>query len=184
MPRCSPMPVVHFYLYIFLGYQCNGAPLGLQKSHGEGIIRHTHKRTDIATTRPNRPGGPIRWKILGPCPVVDKQLSSVCKSCLSYPTILKTVLNGDFFRRRGGGGGVEKRGKKKKKKKKSRNLFKFVLVLLSASVERVGVSRMQDFWLYSLWNPYHRTQFFWGTRSSHWFFKVGKGTKWWVLANF
>ena len=28
---------------------------------------------------------------------------------------------------------------------KSRNLFKFVLVLLSASVERVGVSRMRDF---------------------------------------
>ena len=29
--------------------------------------------------------------------------------------------------------------------KKSRNLFKFVLVLLSASVEWVGVSRMRDF---------------------------------------
>ena len=30
---------------------------------------------------------------------------------------------------------------------KSRNLLKFVLVLLSASVERVGVSRMRDFFL-------------------------------------
>ena len=30
---------------------------------------------------------------------------------------------------------------------KSRNLFKFVSVLLSASVERVGASRMQDFFL-------------------------------------
>ena len=30
-------------------------------------------------------------------------------------------------------------------KKKLTNLFKFVLVLLSASVERVGVSRMRDF---------------------------------------
>ena len=30
---------------------------------------------------------------------------------------------------------------------KSCNLFKFLLVLLSASVERVGVSRMQDFYL-------------------------------------
>ena len=28
---------------------------------------------------------------------------------------------------------------------KSRNLFKFVLVLLSASVERVDISRMRDF---------------------------------------
>ena len=28
---------------------------------------------------------------------------------------------------------------------KSRNLFKFVSVLLSASLERVGVSRMRDF---------------------------------------
>ena len=37
--------------------------------------------------------------------------------------------------------------KKEKKKKidKSRDLFKFVSVLLSASVERVGVSRMRDF---------------------------------------
>ena len=34
---------------------------------------------------------------------------------------------------------------KKKKNDKSRNLFKFVSVLLSASVERVGVSRMRDF---------------------------------------
>ena len=47
--------------------------------------------------------------------------------------------------------GAEKRGKKKnyhasyRKKKKSCNLFKFVLVLLSASVERVCVSRMRDF---------------------------------------
>ena len=32
---------------------------------------------------------------------------------------------------------------------KSRDLFKFVLVLLSASVERVGVSRMRDFTMYS-----------------------------------
>ena len=30
-------------------------------------------------------------------------------------------------------------------KDKSRNLFKFVSVLLSASVERVGVSRVRDF---------------------------------------
>ena len=29
----------------------------------------------------------------------------------------------------------------------SRNLFKFVLVVLSASVERVGVSRMRDFFI-------------------------------------
>ena len=36
---------------------------------------------------------------------------------------------------------------KKKGKDKSRNLFKFVLGLLSASVERVGVSRMRDFFL-------------------------------------
>ena len=33
---------------------------------------------------------------------------------------------------------------------KSRNLFKFVSVLLSASVERVGVSRMRDFFLESV----------------------------------
>ena len=32
-----------------------------------------------------------------------------------------------------------------KKKKKSYNLFKFVSVLLSASVERFFVSRMRDF---------------------------------------
>ena len=36
--------------------------------------------------------------------------------------------------------------KKDKKKDKSRNFFKFVSVLLSASVERVGVSHMQDFY--------------------------------------
>ena len=30
-------------------------------------------------------------------------------------------------------------------KNQSRNLFKFVLVLLSASAKRVGVSRMRDF---------------------------------------
>ena len=30
---------------------------------------------------------------------------------------------------------------------KSRNLFNFVLLLLSASVERVGVSRMRDFFV-------------------------------------
>ena len=30
---------------------------------------------------------------------------------------------------------------------KSCNLFKFLLVLLSASVERVGVSRMRDFFM-------------------------------------
>ena len=35
---------------------------------------------------------------------------------------------------------------KKNKNKKSRNLFKFLLVLLSASVERVGFSRRRDFW--------------------------------------
>ena len=37
-------------------------------------------------------------------------------------------------------------------KKIPRNLFKFVSVLLFASVERVGVSRMRDclIWLYSL----------------------------------
>ena len=34
-----------------------------------------------------------------------------------------------------------------KKKKNSRNFFKLVSVLLSASVERVGVSRMQDFFV-------------------------------------
>ena len=34
--------------------------------------------------------------------------------------------------------------KKKKKIDKSWNLFQFVLVLLSASVERLGVSRMRD----------------------------------------
>ena len=44
------------------------------------------------------------------------------------------------------------RKKKKKKKRrrkwdKPRNLFKFVSILLSASVERVGVSRMQDFFV-------------------------------------
>ena len=37
------------------------------------------------------------------------------------------------------------------KKKKYRNLFKFLLVLLSALVERVGVSRMQDFLVNSSW---------------------------------
>ena len=35
-------------------------------------------------------------------------------------------------------------------KKKSRNLFKLVLVLLFASVERAGVSRMRDFLLFTL----------------------------------
>ena len=40
----------------------------------------------------------------------------------------------------------EKKEKKKKKiKDKSCNLLKIVSVLLSASVERVGVSRMRDF---------------------------------------
>ena len=38
---------------------------------------------------------------------------------------------------------LEKSGKKREDK--SHNLFKFVLVLLSASVESVGVSRMRDF---------------------------------------
>ena len=71
MPRCSPMPVVimyifvctffqgtdamvlpkascnyvHFCLYTFSGYQCHGAPLGLQKSHGKGTDTQTHRRT-------------------------------------------------------------------------------------------------------------------------------------------
>ena len=36
---------------------------------------------------------------------------------------------------------------KKKFQDKSRNLFKFVLVILCASVERVGVSRMRDFFV-------------------------------------
>ena len=44
---------------------------------------------------------------------------------------------------------IKSRNQSKKFKKikidKSRNLFKFVSVLLSASVERVGVSRMRDF---------------------------------------
>ena len=83
MPRCSRMPVVmmyifvctffqgtdatvlpdascndvHFCLYIFSGYRCHGAPLGLRKSHGKGT---TNRQTDIATTRPNRPSGPVR----------------------------------------------------------------------------------------------------------------------------
>ena len=39
---------------------------------------------------------------------------------------------------------LKKKRKKEKKLDKSRNLFKFVSVLLSASVERVGVSRMRD----------------------------------------
>ena len=43
----------------------------------------------------------------------------------------------------GDDGAGEKRGKRRRKK--LRNLFKFVSVLLSASVERVGVSRMRDF---------------------------------------
>ena len=38
---------VHFCLYIFSGYRCHGAPLGLQIQHGEG----THKHTDIWTSR-------------------------------------------------------------------------------------------------------------------------------------
>ena len=47
---------------------------------------------------------------------------------------------------RGGRGRKKGAGKKKKRKiDKSRNLFKFVLVLLSASIERVGVSRMRHF---------------------------------------
>ena len=37
---------------------------------------------------------------------------------------------------------------KKKLKLISHNLYKFVLVLLSASVKRVGVSRMQDFFFF------------------------------------
>ena len=36
-------------------------------------------------------------------------------------------------------------------KDKSCNLFKFVSVLLSASVERVGVSRMRDFYSITPW---------------------------------
>ena len=40
----------------------------------------------------------------------------------------------------------QKKERKKEKKDKSRNLFKFVSVLLSESVERVGVSRMRDFY--------------------------------------
>ena len=65
----------------------------------------------------------------------------------------------NFSPTRGGGGGVvkkscnlkkRKKGKQKKrlkKRDKSRKIFKFVLFLLSASVERVGVSRMRDFQL-------------------------------------
>ena len=40
---------------------------------------------------------------------------------------------------------TEKLNHEEEKKDKSRHLFKFVSVLLSASVERVGVSRMRDF---------------------------------------
>ena len=39
----------------------------------------------------------------------------------------------------------KKNNKKIKKLDKLRNLFKFVSVLLSASVEKVGFSRMRDF---------------------------------------
>ena len=53
-----------------------------------------------------------------------------------------------------GGGGLKKKGQKKiitqpieEKKKNSCNLIKFVLVLLFALVERVGVSRMRDFFV-------------------------------------
>ena len=42
---------------------------------------------------------------------------------------------------------LKKTKKTKKKQDKSCNLFKFVSVLLSASVERVGVSRIRDFFL-------------------------------------
>ena len=34
----------------------------LKKSHGKGTHKQTDEQTDIATTRPNRPSGPIRWK--------------------------------------------------------------------------------------------------------------------------
>ena len=37
---------VHFSLYIFSGYRCHGAPLGLQKLHGKGTNRQTDKQTD------------------------------------------------------------------------------------------------------------------------------------------
>ena len=43
--------------YIFSGYRCHGAPLGLQKSHGKGTNIQTHRQTDFTTTRPNRPSG-------------------------------------------------------------------------------------------------------------------------------
>ena len=63
-------------------------------------------------------------------------------------------------------GGMRKKGAGKKEKKitqpieEEKNLFKLVLVLLSASVERVSVSRMRDFYLtypFFLW---------WQTKSS------------------
>ena len=61
-------------------------------------------------------------------------------------------------RRRLGRGMVEKKGAgiffyQATNKKKSRNLFKFVLVPLSASVERVDVSRMRDFFC-TMWRFY------------------------------
>ena len=82
MPRCSLMPAVMMYIFVctffqdtdatvlpdascnnvctfFFGYRCHGAPRGLKKSHGKGTI---NRQTDIATTRPNWPSGPIRSK--------------------------------------------------------------------------------------------------------------------------
>ena len=43
-----------------------GPMRGLKKSHGKGTYKiHTYKIwSDIATTRPNRPSGPIRWKYI------------------------------------------------------------------------------------------------------------------------
>ena len=75
MQRCSPIPVVIMYifvckffqgtdatvlpnaiyndvqfcLYIFSGYQCHGAPLGLQKMHGKGTNRHMDRHRDNYT---------------------------------------------------------------------------------------------------------------------------------------
>ena len=48
----------------------------------------------------------------------------------------------------------KERKRKNNKLDKSRNLLKFVSVLLSASVERVGVSRMRDFLLVAMTKGY------------------------------
>ena len=73
---------------IRLGLHTRADSVHAKKSHGKGADIYIDRQTDIATTRPNRPSGPIRWKFLNLSTKLEWVLTKWVLSWLQFLSIL------------------------------------------------------------------------------------------------